>query len=188
MATQRTANLNLVLPFQDEPVAVSDVNNNMTVIDAAANALEDGLAIVSNGNTHPAITSGQFVYIRNHSTLTEGLYRATANISANGALTSSNVAADPNGGLNALNEQIAKRKAFSKASLSIAPGESKQSTLDLPSSYNQILGIIVGADPDTHYNSMLAFRNISIDGTIQYYCVGSGASQTFTFKYYVLYT
>lgn len=69
--------------------------------------LAAGMAILANGNTHAAITSGQFVYVRGHGTLTDGMYKATANIAANGALNTSNLTAEPSGGLNALNAYIA---------------------------------------------------------------------------------
>ncbi len=75
-------------------------------LQASSSAQQDGLAIVSNGNTHAAITSGQFVYVKNHSSLGEGLYRATAAISANGALSTSNLTADSAGGLNALKADV----------------------------------------------------------------------------------
>lgn len=68
--------------------------------------VEDGLAIVANGNTHAAVASGQFVYVKNHSTLADGLYRATAAIATNGALSTSNLAADASGGLNALKASV----------------------------------------------------------------------------------
>ena len=73
--------------------------------DSISNA-QDGLAIVADGNTHVAIASGQFVYVKNHSSLAEGLYKATAAISANGALSTSNLTADGHGGLNDLQSQI----------------------------------------------------------------------------------
>ena len=163
MATQRTSNLNLVLPFQDDPVAVSDVNNNMTVIDAAANALEDGLAIVSNGNTHPAITSGQFVYIRNHSTLTEGLYRATSNIAANGSLTSSNVVADSNGGLNTLYEQIGKVPVIDESYYFTSAG-SKSYTL--PNSVTYLLIINVWGSADSNSSGLYLISPNSYAGNV----------------------
>lgn len=65
-------------------------------------ARQDAIAIVSNGNTHIAITSGQYVYVKNHGTLAEGLYKANSNISANGTLTSSNLTAVSNGVANDL--------------------------------------------------------------------------------------
>lgn len=70
-------------------------------------AAESAIAIVSIGDTHVAITSGQYVYVREHGTLAEGLYRATANIAANGTLSGSNVTAVSGGGLNALNSKFA---------------------------------------------------------------------------------
>lgn len=115
MATY-TSNLNLKKPALDDDALITDINNNMDILDAAANGIEDALAIVANGNTHAAITSGQFVYVRNHNTLTEGLYVASSNIAANATLSSSNLTADSKGGLNALSEQMAnliKSKTFS---------------------------------------------------------------------------
>ena len=74
------------------------VNSNAASIDC----IEDAIAIVTNNNTHAAISNGQFVYVKNHGTLAEGLYKATANIAANAALSSSNLTADASGGLNAM--------------------------------------------------------------------------------------
>lgn len=118
MATY-TTNLNLKKPAQSDKIRIADINGNMDDIDAAVGDIgersiaaqigdvEGALAIVSTGNVHGAITSGQYVYIKNHDTLDDGLYVATTNISANGTLSSSNVTADSaGGGLNALNGNI----------------------------------------------------------------------------------
>lgn len=79
----------------------SDVNSEL-------NSLGDGLAIIANGDTHAAITSGQYVYVRKHNTLADGLYTANSNISANATLSSINLTVNSNGGLNALNSNEAK--------------------------------------------------------------------------------
>lgn len=71
-------------------------------VNAEINSLADGLAIISNNNTHAAITAGQFVYVRGHGSLSDGLYVATANIAANGTLSGSNLTADTAGGLNSV--------------------------------------------------------------------------------------
>lgn len=71
-------------------------------VNAEINSLADGLAIISNNNTHAAITSGQYVYVRGHGSLSNGLYVATSNISANGTLSGSNLTADTAGGLNSV--------------------------------------------------------------------------------------
>ena len=73
---------------------------------------QDAIAIVSNGNTHIAITSGQYVYVKNHGTLSEGMYRATTNIAANAALSSSNVTLEQNGVANALKSAMLKYIAY----------------------------------------------------------------------------
>ena len=75
-------------------------------IGAVSQALESGLAILANGDTHAAITAGQRVYVRNHSTLTEGLYKATAAIQTNGPLSTSNLTTEPSGALNDLKGQV----------------------------------------------------------------------------------
>ena len=89
--------------------AVNEVKSTAAQDDAN---IQDALAIVANGNTHGAITSGQFVYVKNHGTLADGLYKAKAAISANATLSTTNLEADNSGGLNNLlastNEAIAK--------------------------------------------------------------------------------
>lgn len=81
--TQRQINADLIQ-------ADSDLNGAIT-------SIENGIAIVANGNTHAAIASGQYVYIKGHSTLAEGLYKAKSAISVNATLSSTNVASVPNG-------------------------------------------------------------------------------------------
>lgn len=70
------------------------------------NNTQDGIAIVADGDTHDAISSGQFVLVRSHPTLAKGMYKATAAIAANGALSTSNLTADGSGGLNDLQAQV----------------------------------------------------------------------------------
>lgn len=124
MATY-TSNINLKKPAQSDKIRIADFNTNADNIDdafgagfgvssapsvnAEINSLADGLAIIANGNVHAAISSGQFVYVRGHGTLANGLYVANQNISANATLTSSNLDADTSGGLNALNANIAMK-------------------------------------------------------------------------------
>lgn len=77
-------------------------NYDVSDLQSAINDVEDGLAIVANGNTHAAIASGQYVYIKGHGTLADGLYKATAAIPLNGTLSGSNVSSVSSGGLNDL--------------------------------------------------------------------------------------
>lgn len=118
MATY-TTNLNLKKPAQSDKIRIADINNNMDDIDAAFGAvgndsvatqignLQGALAIVAVGDSHAAVTAGQFVYVRSHETLDAGLYVASSNIAENGALSLSNLTADSSGGLNALNSNLA---------------------------------------------------------------------------------
>lgn len=117
MATT-TQNLGLIKPAGTDKIRIAQINSNMDTLDAKIGPvgstplqtqvqnLQDGLAILANGNVHAAITSGQYVYVRNHGSLAEGLYKATAAIAANGTLSSSNLTADAAGGLNALKSSV----------------------------------------------------------------------------------
>lgn len=73
----------------------SDINNKLTTT-------QKSVAIVSDGNSHSVIDLGQYVYIKNHSSIAEGLYKATSAIPANTAITASMVTAVTKGGLNDL--------------------------------------------------------------------------------------
>lgn len=71
-------------------------------VKSVTDALADAIAIVATGNTHAAITAGQYVYVKQHNSLSEGLYVATSNIAANATLSGSNLTADSSGGLNSV--------------------------------------------------------------------------------------
>ena len=114
-----TTNLGLIKPLGSEKIRIAQINQNSDTLDAAigavgstslqaqVSAIEDGIAIVANGDSHVAITAGQFVYVRNNThNLAEGLYVASANVSATASITSSNMTADAIGGLNALNDKF----------------------------------------------------------------------------------
>ena len=82
--------------------------------------LSEGMAIVIDGDTAPkAIVSGQYLFIKNHSTLATGGYHATAAIASGADITSSNVTPDAdgivNGAFSSLSEQIAFLKSHSSA-------------------------------------------------------------------------
>lgn len=100
--------LGLYLPTREDYISVKrDLSDNYEVIDEAIEALDNGIAIVVNGDNAPTnITSGQYLFIKNNSTLATGGYHATANISNGAAVTSSNVAADSAGIANALNGNL----------------------------------------------------------------------------------
>jgi len=124
-----TTNLGLRIMNGTDPVDVADINANSQTLDSKVGAIpsgksaqsqivenaqaivkvQNGLAyIVGNTNTTGGtLAVGQFVYVKNHSTIAEGVRRVTASISANGDITTSNTSACPEGGLNALNSEMA---------------------------------------------------------------------------------
>jgi len=128
-----TSNLDLVKPAGTDHALISVINSNMDKVDAYAGkvntslaGVEDGLAIVATGNTHAAITAGQFVYVKEHNTLPEGLYTASSNIAANATLSTTNLTADSKGGLNALSDHIVMYK---KETLNASSQGSAQTSL-----------------------------------------------------------
>ena len=114
MATS-TTNFGLTKPAYNESADVAVINTNMDTVDEVmgknqnlAKGAQGAIAIVADGDTHVAITAGQYVYVRNNThSLAEGLYTASSNVSANANITSSNMTAVTGGGLNALNSKLA---------------------------------------------------------------------------------
>ena len=188
-----TQNLDLVKPLGTDYALVSVLNSNSDKIDAYAGAvnasldgLRDGLGVLADGNTHAAITSGQFVYVKNHQTLPQGLYQATTNIAANGTLSTSNLTADPKGGLNTLSEQIVNKqdkitwesydptnyfeKAVYDAIQALSAEENKTVSLTAQNGYH-FIAMIQRSDP------MRSGLWVDIDGTIKMlFSISSGAS------------
>lgn len=114
--SSQTPNLNLVLPVGTEKVSRQIINDNNTKIDTAVGANSTAIAKVQNGlafivgntnTTGSTLAVGQFIYVKGHSTIAEGLRKVTASISANGNITTSNTSECTEGGLNAINGQIA---------------------------------------------------------------------------------
>lgn len=99
-------NLGLYLPVREDYISVKrDLSDNYEVIDAAVGELD----VIINGNTASVnVTSGQFVTVINSTItgITDGIYKATANVSAGTAFTSSNLQSVTSGALNDLNSQI----------------------------------------------------------------------------------
>lgn len=120
MATY-TSHYNLTKPEGTERVNIGIINQNMDTIDAqmyknaqSIIANHGGMAILSNNNTHAAVSSGQYVYVYNHSSLAEGLYVANSAISTNGALSLSNLTVVSNGGLNHVYSTLNSKIPYTK--------------------------------------------------------------------------
>ena len=126
MATN-TTNLGLRKPAKADYVnVVTDIDDNMDLIDSAVNNVEKAVAIIANGNTHVALNSGDYVYIRNHTSLSEGLYKATEAIAQNGTLTSSNTTAITKGlggQVTELNNKVGKIVSAGKSATNTSTGQ-----------------------------------------------------------------
>ena len=126
-----------------------------------AGNLAAGVAILANNNTHAAIASGQYVYVRGHGSLSEGLYMATAAIAANGTLSTSNLTAVSGGGLNSLISGFTNPHAF----------DAQLYDMDTPiglsftsAYYTKIGGFVfmrgIGLTSDATFSTMLQIRNL----------------------------
>ena len=69
------------------------------------NSIESSLAIVANGNAHPLIYPGEYVYVKMHDILSEGLYTANSTIVETDDLTTSNLSSVSKGGMNSIAER-----------------------------------------------------------------------------------
>lgn len=167
-----TPNINLVKPLGTDRALVSVINDNSDKIDAFAGSAntnmantQNGYAIVVDGNNAPkAITAGQYLFIKNHSTLSTGGYHATANIANGAAITSSNVAADADGVVNgafaALNGKIGNIGGL--IARNTTPGSTMSGTLDLANAH-AIIAVI-----DVHNVGDISMV-IPLDGTQNVY-------------------
>jgi hypothetical protein len=64
------------------------------VLSDIGSTIQGALAIIANGDTHAAISSGEYVYVKNNThNLADGLYQASANVAENGAISNSNMTA-----------------------------------------------------------------------------------------------
>lgn len=100
MATT-TTNLGLTKPDYTDAADIAVINTNMDTVDTAITATKSDLGIVEDGNTAThSITAGQYVIWKGN------LYTASSAIATGTTLSTSNLTAVSNGGLNSLNEQI----------------------------------------------------------------------------------
>ena len=100
MATT-TTNLGLTKPDYTDAADIAVINTNMDTVDTAITATKSDLGIVEDGNTAThSITAGQYVIWKGN------LYTASSAIATGTTLSTSNLTAVSNGGLNSLNEHI----------------------------------------------------------------------------------
>lgn len=149
IATGATANIGTItgINMNGASKGTSGVVNLGTVLtshqDISSKANRDEIGIVVTGKTASQnVTSGQYVIVRNStiSGISDGLYKASANVSAGTAFTSANLTVVSNGGLNSLNEQLTYKNIGGSTSINLASGN-KSITLT-ESAYNYSLLMI----------------------------------------------
>lgn len=111
-----TTNYNLKKPLGSELYNVAVQNENMDLIDAAMKANADAIAKdeegiayrLGNTNTTGAtLAVGTYVYVTgNTNGVSNGMYKVTTAIAANGSLTTSNLGSVPGGVANSLNSKL----------------------------------------------------------------------------------
>ena len=163
----------------------------ITSSNRSINSLESAIAIISSGDTHPAINVGQYVYVKLHSNISgiadlpEGLYVAKSSISANAALTTSNVNSVSGGGLNALQAQADKLEVLVVDCGTIS---SIPATINTGSALNVESDMVVLQS--TFGNPSAATSNWTVSTYDGYLVVGSGTGETIsgstTLKLYLM--
>jgi hypothetical protein len=187
-----TTNLNLVKPAGTDHALISVLNGNSDKIDEFAGNTNDSLSAGQNGlayivgntnTTGGTLAVGQFVYVKGHSTIAEGLRKVTSSISANGSITTSNTAACSEGGLNALNSNIStlfkkqtvSAKVIDSGSLTAGAYGYIDVSITIPSGYKTTGAMTIA------YGHPGMAAGLQISGGIE---SGKTGAQTISFSYY----
>lgn len=212
MATS-TTNLGLRKPAKSDYVnVVTDINENMDILDGAIGAVPSGsnvqseiaevagiaggkaspdsIAIVADGDTHIAISSGEYVYVKNHGTLDEGLYKASSAIAANASLSLSNLTAVSKGLANVISNMfktVTYSKTISVAASSYLAVSANDLQVSTPAGYEPvaIVNVLTG------YNNLVIYgldaTATGTDGVVRVRNVTSSASNDRDLSVTILY-
>ena len=128
--------------------------------------VQNGLAyIVGDTNTTgAALHIGQFVYVKGHATIAEGLRTVTAGIAANGSITTNNTDACSDGGLNALNS---RRPKAGYKNITIPAGGSQSLTVLFDTAFpadTSYAVVITQADQYAYVDLFFGSTNRSVNG------------------------
>lgn len=169
-------NLGLYLPTREDYVSVKrDISDNFEEVDDFAGGVMNGLAIVADGDTHIAIASGQYVYIRNNPNgVSEGMYTANSAISANASIYPANVTSVSGGISNALNGKLPE--IFTQTKTITTNSDGVVIFYDLSASSNAILSATIVRDGSA-YNSWAGFiPGASGDGFLSLKMIDNGVN------------
>lgn len=157
-----------------------DHNDTVDAYDAAIAKMDGAMAILATNNTHAAVLTGQYVYVRKHGTLTEGLYKANSDIAQNATLNSTNLSAVSKGlggEVSALSDQIGDCPILGtlitvSVSLSTAGDFSETFTAPTAPSGYRLVGYIC------HCPTTRAFVRGTGNNTVFYTVVSTASSST----------
>lgn len=113
--------LGMYLPTRDDYISVKrDISDNLAILDAAAGDMD----IIINGNTSSKnVTSGQFVTVLNSTItgVTDGIYKAVANVAAGVPFVAANLTTTTSGALNELVDRIVLFRTKTSGSKTVSP-------------------------------------------------------------------
>ena len=122
---------------------IGGVKNTLNQLDDSQDAIEDAIAYVQEGDTASrTYTAGQFVYLKNHATLAEGLYTVNSGGIPSGTTVTGHLTEDPSGGLNSLKNIFENKYATVTGTM---PSTSAEATVaECPAGFNSSNCVIVG--------------------------------------------
>lgn len=144
--------------------AVGD-KGGLNKLNSSISAIDSSLAIVADGDTHIALTTGQYIYVKNHNTLAEGLYTANSSIGQNVALTTSNVTTvGSKGGLNKLNENTINNVSDGFSTTSYSYLQSKLTSLanNMVNGESKLVRFYIDFDSSVFARGATCFGNLNI--------------------------
>lgn len=160
-----TTNYNLKKPLGSENYNVADQNGNMDLIDAAMKANADAIAKdeegiayrLGNTNTTGAtLAVGTYVYVTgNTNGVSNGMYKVTKAIAANGSLTTSKLGSVPGGVANSLNGNMKPKNDFAIVEGYVQAGGGN-TIVPYPTGYGQYTCCVIATYSDlfgTRYNN-----------------------------------
>ena len=202
---RRTDNLGLTQYETSDKFRITDesdsLNKDMQIIDENIKDLQDdaesmyktqgALAILCNGNVHPSIPQGKYLYIKNHSSLPDGFYISKSYIPENANLASTGyvTAVDAEGCINDLNVAIAtlNSNTIHKDKLAIVSGIIRggggHTSVNYPEGFNRDNCFVLSCFGDLYgtkyWSSEVAYVRLE-PSTIDLYCLGGHSDVQFT--------
>ena len=146
--------------------------NDVTATKNTLNSIEDAIAYVQSGNTASrAYTAGEYVYLKNHPSLAEGLYTVNSEGIPIETSVTGHLTADSSGGLNKLNDLMSQSQA---KSAKIEKAASTSHTFNVPNSSRHFFIATAASTP----RDWVGVISASSNGTVTYIEIAKGSDVT----------